>query len=92
MNGFSVVPVPGMPMVEAGDDLTAQILQALASNGLDLVDGDVVCIAQKVISKAEGQLVPLADVTPSAEAIALAEETDKDPRLVELILAESQEI
>ena len=76
MNGFSVVPVPGMPMVEAGDDLTAQILQVLASNGLYLVDGDVVCIAQKVISKAEGQLVPLADITPSAEAIALAEETD----------------
>lgn len=92
MNGFSVVPVPGMPMVEAGDDLTAQILQALASNGLDLVDGDVVCIAQKVISKAEGQLVPLADITPSAEAIALAEETDKDPRLVELILRESTEV
>ena len=92
MNGFSVVPVPGMPMVEAGDDLTAQILKALASNGLDLVDGDVVCIAQKVISKAEGQLVPLADVTPSAEAIALAEETDKDPRLVELILRESTEV
>ena len=92
MNGFSVVPVPGMPMVEAGDDLTAQIFQALASNGLDLVDGDVVCIAQKVISKAEGQLVPLADITPSAEAIALAEETDKDPRLVELILRESTEV
>lgn len=92
MNGFSVVPVPGMPMVEAGDDLTAQILQALASNGLDLVEGDVVCIAQKVISKAEGQLVPLADVMPSAEAIALAEETDKDPRLVELILRESTEV
>lgn len=92
MNGFSVVPVPGMPMVEAGDDLTAQILQALASNGLDLIDGDVVCIAQKVISKAEGQLVPLADITPSAEAIALAEETDKDPRLVELILRESTEV
>lgn len=92
MNGFSVVPIPGMPMVEAGDDLTGQILQAVASNGLDLVDGDIVCIAQKVISKAEGQLVPLADITPSAHAIALAEETDKDPRLVELILRESTEV
>ncbi len=92
MNGFSVVPIPGMPMVEAGDDLTGQILQAVASNGLDLVDGDIVCIAQKVISKAEGQLVPLADITPSAQAIALAEETDKDPRLVELILRESTEV
>jgi len=92
MNGFSVVPIPGMPMVEAGDDLTGQILQAVASNGLALVDGDIVCIAQKVISKAEGQLVPLADITPSAQAIALAEETDKDPRLVELILRESTEV
>ena len=82
MNGFSVVPVPGMPMVEAGDDLTAQILQALASNGVDLVDGDVVCVAQKVISKAEGQLVPLADVTPSAEAIALVRRADRSVGVV----------
>ncbi|NKC01628.1 MAG: coenzyme F420-0:L-glutamate ligase [Pseudomonadales bacterium] len=90
--GFAVVPVSGMPMVEPGDDLCAQILDALQRNELNLVNGDVICIAQKVVSKAEGQLIDLNDVTPSQRAIALGEETEKDPRLVELILQESTDI
>ncbi|MDG2277338.1 MAG: coenzyme F420-0:L-glutamate ligase [Pseudomonadales bacterium] len=90
--GFAVVPVPGMPMVESGDDLCAQILSALEKNELLLVNGDVICLAQKVVSKAEGQLIDLSDVTPSPKAISLGEETDKDPRLVELILQESTDI
>ncbi len=89
---FSVVAVPGMPMVEPGDNLSAQILQALTDNRLELVDGDIVCLAQKVVSKAEGQLIALSNVTPGAEAEALAAETEKDPRLVELILRESTEV
>ena len=92
MAGFSVVPVPGMPMVEPGDDLTAQILEALAASDLSLTDGDIVCLAQKVVSKAEGQQIPLEGITPSAQAIELAQETDKDPRMVELILSESTEV
>ena len=51
-NAFSVLPVPGIPMVEAGDDLAAIISDALTSAQLQLVDGDVVCIAQKIVSKA----------------------------------------
>ncbi len=90
--GFSVTPVSGLPMVQPGDDLCALILEALAAQALQLVDGDVVCLAQKIVSKAEGQLVAIASVTPSAEAEALAAETDKDPRLVELILRESTEV
>lgn len=90
--GFQVIPVTGLPMVQAGDDLAEQISAALAANDLGLVDGDVVCVAQKVVSKAEGRLLELADVTPSAEAERLARETDKDPRLVELVLQESTEI
>lgn len=91
-SGYSVVPVPGMPMVRPGDDLSELILTALESNGMVLDDGDIVCVAQKVVSKAEGQLIALADVTASKEAIDLAAETDKDPRLVELILRESTEV
>ena len=86
---FSVVPVSGMPMVVPGDNLAAQVHQALADNQITLVDGDIVCLAQKVVSKAEGQLIKLSDVTPGQEAIQLAAETEKDPRLVELILQES---
>ncbi|MEM7097543.1 MAG: coenzyme F420-0:L-glutamate ligase [Pseudomonadota bacterium] len=89
---FSVTPIPGMPMVVAGDDLCGQILTAIHDQGVTITDGDVVCVAQKVVSKAEGQLVDLATITASQQAIELAEETDKDPRLVELILSESTDI
>ena len=92
MSGFSVTPVPGMPMVQAGDDLCGQILTAISAQGMALQHGDIVCVAQKVVSKAEGQMVDLATITPGPEAIALAQETDKDPRLVELILSESTDI
>jgi len=92
VTGFSVVPISGVPMVAPGDDLTTLILEALTSNGVELVHGDIVCIAQKIVSKAEGRLVVLADVAPTAQAVELAHETDKDPRLVELILQESTEI
>ncbi|MDZ7827084.1 MAG: coenzyme F420-0:L-glutamate ligase [Gammaproteobacteria bacterium] len=72
-----------------GDDLATLIVDALDRAGLRLVPGDVLVIAQKVVSKAEGRRVRLADVTPGDEALALAEETAKDPRLVQLILDES---
>ncbi len=85
-------PVPGLPMIGAGDDLPCLVAQALSRIGLDLADGDVVCIAQKIVSKAEGRAVPLASVQPGPEAIRLARETDKDPRLVQLVLDESTEV
>ena len=75
-----------------GNDIAALILDALVACGEALHDGDVLVIAQKIVSKAEGRAVRLATVTPSAQAIALAKETGKDPRLVELILGESDEV
>jgi coenzyme F420-0:L-glutamate ligase/coenzyme F420-1:gamma-L-glutamate ligase len=71
--------------VRAGDDLPALITAA----ALDLRDGDVVVIAQKVVSKAEGRVRALADVVPERKAVALADDFDKDPRLVQLVLDES---
>ncbi len=85
-------PVPGLPMVQAGDDLAGLIATALCGAGISLAQGDVVCIAQKVVSKAEGRSVPLADVVAGEQARRLARETDKDPRLVQLILEESTEV
>jgi coenzyme F420-0:L-glutamate ligase/coenzyme F420-1:gamma-L-glutamate ligase len=79
-------------MVTEGDDLVQILEVALDAAGLSLQDGDVVCLAQKIVSKAEGRLVALADVSPSERAKELARETDKDPRLVELILQESSEV
>jgi coenzyme F420-0:L-glutamate ligase/coenzyme F420-1:gamma-L-glutamate ligase len=79
-------------MIRAGDNLPETIAASLDAAGLALQSGDVVCLAQKIVSKAEGRLVALRDVTPGQEAIELAQRTDKDPRLVQLILDESTEV
>ena len=91
-SGFQIFGLPGLPMVQAGDDLPALVLSALEAGGLQLESGDCICLAQKIVSKAEGRQIALADVTPGEEAMQLARATDKDPRIVELILQESSEV
>ena len=90
--GLSVQALSGIPMIRSGDDLPGIIAATLDAAAVSLRDGDVICVAQKIVSKAEGRLVALAKVTPSPEAVALARETDKDPRLVQLVLEESTEV
>lgn len=87
-----LIPLPGIPVVGPGDDLAALLLNAVMEAGLTLRDGDVLAVAQKIVSKAEGRTVNLAEIRPGREALSVAEKTDKDPRLVELILQESEEI
>ena len=82
----------GMPMVQAGDDLCALIREALARDALTLEDGDVLVLAQKIVSKSEGRTVRLSQVEPSERARVLADAVGKDPRLVELVLQESNEV
>ncbi len=82
--------LPDIPRVRAGDDVAQLILEALKRAELTLLDGDVVVITHKIVSKAEGCAVRLTDVEPSPQAIALAAETNKDPRLVEVILRSSR--
>jgi coenzyme F420-0:L-glutamate ligase/coenzyme F420-1:gamma-L-glutamate ligase len=89
---LSLFALPDLPMVRAGDDLPALIAAGLARIGLLPTDGDVIVVAQKIVSKAEGRSVVLAEVTPSPQAEALAQEVGKDPRLVQVILAESARI
>lgn len=84
--------VPGIPLIKPGDDLAGIILKALSGSNIGLQDGDILVLAQKIVSKAEGCLVNLNDVTPSPRAHDLAAETGKDPRLVEVILGESREV
>jgi coenzyme F420-0:L-glutamate ligase / coenzyme F420-1:gamma-L-glutamate ligase len=84
--------LPGFPLVEAGTDLGAVICGLARTQGLEFVDQDVVVVAQKVVSKAEGRYTDLANVTPGGEALALAGKVQKDPRLVEVILAESRRV
>ncbi len=79
-------------MIQVGDDLVKIIWEALEENGMILMDNDIIVIAQKIVSKAEGRLVRLSEIKPSQEAQELAVATSKDPRIVELILQESNEI
>jgi coenzyme F420-0:L-glutamate ligase / coenzyme F420-1:gamma-L-glutamate ligase len=91
-SAVAVRALSGIPLIQAGDDLSGIIMTAVEAAGTSLSDGDVVCVAQKIVSKAEGRLVKLSTVTPSEAALALARETDKDPRLVQLVLDESTEV
>jgi len=80
----------GIPLVEAGDDLASLIIAAAKSNDVEIEDGDILVVAQKVVSKAEGRIVRLDLIKPSKKAMEIAEETGKDPRIVELVLRESK--
>jgi coenzyme F420-0:L-glutamate ligase/coenzyme F420-1:gamma-L-glutamate ligase len=88
----TLTALPGLPLVKPGDDLAALILAGLAAAGLTLASGDVLAIAQKVVSKSEGRLVRLEDITPSAHALELAEITQKDARFVEAVLSETKTV
>jgi coenzyme F420-0:L-glutamate ligase/coenzyme F420-1:gamma-L-glutamate ligase len=89
---LTIHPVENLPLISAGDDLAGLIIAALDRARLALADGDVVVVAQKIVSKSEGRQIRLADVEPSPAARTLAREVEKDPRLVELILQESTAI
>ena len=89
---FTGFAVPGIPEVAKGDDLSALIGDALESAGMTLQPGDVVVVAQKIVSKAEGRMVPIADYVPSDEARRIAAEIGKDPRKIEAILRESTDV
>ena len=88
---LELAPIRGIPAVREGDDLAALVLAAARAGGLALAGG-VLVVCQKVASKAEGRVVRLADVEPSAEARRLAAEDGKDPRHIELVLRETARV
>jgi len=89
---LSIIGLSGVPIVQPGDDLAAMTMTACEKTGIALENGDVVVVAQKIVSKSEGRFVEVASVTPSERVIALAAETQKDPRFVEIVLSESRRI
>lgn len=89
---LTLTPLPNIPLIQPGDDLAGLILSSLEQAEITLQDGDILVLAQKVVSKAENRLVNLATVTPSPAALEIAQKTGKDPRLAELLLRESNEI
>jgi len=89
---LTLTALTGIPLVGPGDDLPALLAAALRRTDIAPEDGDIMVVAQKVVSKAEGRIVALAGVLPSGRAVTLAKEVNKDPRLVEVILSESSEV
>jgi len=91
-SNVTLIPLRGIKLVEPGDDLGAITVAAFAANGLAAEEGDVLVVAQKIVSKSEGRYVDVAKVEPTDRAVALAAEVDKDPRFVEVVLSESKRV
>jgi coenzyme F420-0:L-glutamate ligase/coenzyme F420-1:gamma-L-glutamate ligase len=89
---IEIIPIPVIPDIKAGDKLDIIILESMNNANEFLSEGDIVVVAQKVISKAEGRLIDLKLVNPSEKSLQIAKQNDKDPRLIELILNESVDI
>ena len=87
-----ILPIPGLPQVRPGDDLAELLASAISTSRVGVKPGDVLVVCQKVVSKAEGRVVALADVEPSDLAKRWAATHDKDPRLIELVFRESTRI
>jgi len=92
MNSISIFPLTGIPLIQPGDDLPLILGNAIERLDRALQTGDVLVIAQKIVSKAEGRYVDLDQITPSSYAAEIAQQCEKDPRLIEVILSESQAV
>ena len=89
---YEVIGIEGLPEIHVGDDLARLMLGASTAQGTPLAAGDLLVVSQKVVSKTEGRVVRLGDITPSADTLVVAEEIGRDPRLVEVILRESRRV
>ncbi len=89
---IQIIGLRKIPLIKQGDDVADSIVKAARGEGVEILDGDVVVIAQKIVSKAEGGIVPLKSVTPSQKAEEIAKTTGKDPRHIETILRDTAKI
>jgi coenzyme F420-0:L-glutamate ligase / coenzyme F420-1:gamma-L-glutamate ligase len=88
----SLTAVPGIPLIAPGDDLAKILIAAVKGASITIADGDILVVAQKIVSKSEGRYVELTSITPSQRALELAGKLNKDPRYVEVVLSESKEV
>jgi coenzyme F420-0:L-glutamate ligase/coenzyme F420-1:gamma-L-glutamate ligase len=89
---IEIVPLAGLPEFKSGDDLAEFIAAAVRENNLRVGDGDIFVVAQKIVSKSEGKIVALDSVKPSARAVEWAEQYQRDPRVIEIVLREASRI
>ena len=92
MPALAFYPIEGLPMIQPGDDLATMIVERLAAQSVTFQDGDLLALAQKIVSKSEGQLVNLVEVEPTERAKEIAATLNKDPRFIEMVLRESREV
>ncbi len=92
MRSITLTAIEGIPMVNAGDDLASLIIRGLERTAFRLEHGDIVVVCQKIVSKAEGRVVELKSIEPSEFASSLARRWEKDPRMVELVLRQTNRI
>ena len=92
MKEFKAIALEGFPLIKRGDNIAKIIVETVRRNGLEIEDGDIIVVAQKILSKAEGRIVNLKEVVPSEEAKEIAEKTGKGPKFVELVLRETKEV
>ncbi|HLE26442.1 MAG TPA: coenzyme F420-0:L-glutamate ligase [Thermodesulfobacteriota bacterium] len=91
-NSISIIPLLGIPEIKPGDDLVKMVIDAAFKQDVTIEDRDIFVFAQKIVSKSEGRIVKINDVSPSPFAIETGKLLDKDPRIVEIILRESRRI
>jgi len=89
---YEVIGIEGLPEIGAGHDLARLLVDAARAQQTPLGEGDLLVVSQKIVSKTEGRIVRLGDITPSAETVAVADEIGRDPRLIEVILRESRRV
>ena len=92
MSTIAIIPIPGVPQIQPGDDLPTILLTAIDAAKVGLKDGDILVMCQKIVSKAEGAVINLKTITPSPFAEQIAQMWEKDPRMVEVVLTESSRI
>lgn len=91
-NTIEIFGIRDLPEIQSGDDLGVLICEAASQQGTTLVDSDVIVITQKIVSKAEGRIIDLSNITPSPLAVQIASEHERDPRHTEVVLQESKRI
>jgi coenzyme F420-0:L-glutamate ligase/coenzyme F420-1:gamma-L-glutamate ligase len=89
---FKAIALEGFPLIKQGDNIAKIIVETARRNSLEIEDGDIIVVAQKILSKAEGRIINLKEVVPSEEAKEIAEKTGKGPKFVELVLRETKEV
>jgi coenzyme F420-0:L-glutamate ligase / coenzyme F420-1:gamma-L-glutamate ligase len=92
LSPLTLIPLQNIPLIRQNDSLADILLKSLLDTKVELQNDDIIVLAQKIVSKAEGRMRNLADIVPSARALELAERTEKDARVVELMLQESNEV